>query len=855
MKLLGRALAAAVALFSTSAAGQPAGQQHAPQRCAAPGLRVNCAGPPGGKAGCLARGCCYDDTEPGHSDWCSHFNRTKPPPSPSPPPTPPPPPSPLVWQAGRNTASGGERVLVHANGAITLELGAAGQWLGQSAPSACIGGASSKAAVTVGAGVATDGSDPRLGPFLAYTFPIAAPAPLRGGFLSAKFFPGVPGGAAFEFGVLLAAAVRPGSGHGACLGQPIISFPFGGRVLQNSSWLTWRGEMVRHAYGSSVQTDTGVGTAPLVLAGAAGATVVVAPADEFLTTQVALSDGSLTVGPLLTLSSGLPAGYSYTVSATLSSSAGVTQTMMDWGRTLQRKYPNTPLLSNPLNEQLSYTTALGEYYDYLAWQGEGPPAGGPTPQDALLNVSQHFRANELPIKLIMLDIWWVPNDYRGQPWRHCMYDWQPHGGYFPKGLNWLADATGAGMMPYANYLCGNSTYSKSGEYHTMNGSNHGNVLPADSARFWSDRFADAKENFSMTSFWNDHMAENMDQYAETRTAPGAMRLWMKGQADAALATQTPVMWCMERGSEMVQAVEFAAVTTARASGDYHPPSSNWFLGPESLLLAAIGKVASKDGINTGAGPNHEGKTEANPLLHTLTAVLTRGPVSVGDAVGMTNWAVLKPCCSSSGDILAPSAALRPIDATYQPGSVANGLVASPKGFGAGQVVWTAHSRVGSSAAAWTVLAVALPEQYSLKPDELWPPPNSTGASLHAFTWGNAGCAADKPASGCLHAVAEDQPLLLDTPKKEQGKLPLQHSVVVPELADGWVVLGEMAKYVTLSPARFTGITVAAAQLTMEVRGAVGEVVTVLLRKPAAAALCEVTLRIGPAGTATATVRR
>ena len=44
---------------------------------------------------------------------------------------------------------------------------------------------------------------------------------------------------------------------------------------------------------------------------------------------------------------------------------------MDWGHTLQRKYQPPP--SNPLNEYLSYTTALGEYYDYLAWQGEGPP--------------------------------------------------------------------------------------------------------------------------------------------------------------------------------------------------------------------------------------------------------------------------------------------------------------------------------------------------------------------------------------------------------------------------------------------------------------------------------------------------
>ena len=259
------------------------------QRCLPPAQRVDCPGPPGGRAGCLARGCCYDTTKPGHTDWCSHFNHTKP------PPPPPPPPSPVVWHAGRNTTTGAERVLVHANGAITLELGDA-QWLEQSAPSACINGASDKAAVTVNAGVATNGYDPKLGDFLAYTFSITAPAALRGGFLSAMFWPDVQGSAAFEFSVKLAAAVQPGSGHGECYSQPIISFPFGGRVLQqNASWLTWRGEMVRHAYGSSIQTNTGLGTAPLVLAGTGGATVVVAPADEFLTTQVALTDGTLGV--------------------------------------------------------------------------------------------------------------------------------------------------------------------------------------------------------------------------------------------------------------------------------------------------------------------------------------------------------------------------------------------------------------------------------------------------------------------------------------------------------------------------------------------------------------------------------
>jgi hypothetical protein len=77
------------------------------------------------------------------------------------------------------------------------------------------------------------------------------------------------------------------------------------------------------------------------------------------------------------------------------------------------------------------------------------------------------------------------------------------------------------------------------------------------------------------------------QYDETRTVPGAMREWMKGQADAALAADIPVMWCMERASEMVQAVEFPAVTTARASGDYHPPSANWQIGPGESTAPSV----------------------------------------------------------------------------------------------------------------------------------------------------------------------------------------------------------------------------------------------------------------------------
>ena len=199
--------------------------------------------------------------------------------------------------------------------------------------------------------------------------------------LSTRVWLEAEGSTALEFSVQLPATagavpVRPGS----CGHSPVVAFPFGGEVtmLAPAAWLTWCGGapgedgMTRHVYDSSTATDTGVrDTAPLVLVGAGATTIVVAPSDEFLPTQVALASSRLTVGPQPTLTAGLPPGYAYSVSVTLNRNSGVTSTVIDWGRMLQLKCGTASVRSalpaNPLNEQLSYTTDLGEYFDYLAW--------------------------------------------------------------------------------------------------------------------------------------------------------------------------------------------------------------------------------------------------------------------------------------------------------------------------------------------------------------------------------------------------------------------------------------------------------------------------------------------------------
>ena len=83
---------------------------------------------------------------------------------------------------------------------------------------------------------------------------------------------------------------------------------------------------------------------------------------------------------------------------------------------------------------------------------------------------------------------------------------------------------------------------------------------------------------------------------------------------------------------------------------------------------------------------------------------------------------------------------------------------------------------------------------------------------------------------------------------------MQYTAIAPQLA-GWVVLGERAKYVPVSAARFTAISVGAGgELELGVRGQAGEVVQVLLKKPTASTLTSITLRVTAAGTATARVQ-
>ena len=189
-------------------------------------------------------------------------------------------------------------VHVHASGAITLTLGVkSDEWrIGEGSPSACFSTADAavpyQGVIKVSAGVATNGTDSKLGSYEQFTQTVTAPPALKGAALSTRYYIDVSSNldsaASFEFTIQL--PVSSPQLLPACNDLPIISFPFSrSKVEQPTAWLAWRGEMIAHVYSTTVATDTAPGTSPLVLIGSKGESIVVSPSDEFLTTGVGLA--------------------------------------------------------------------------------------------------------------------------------------------------------------------------------------------------------------------------------------------------------------------------------------------------------------------------------------------------------------------------------------------------------------------------------------------------------------------------------------------------------------------------------------------------------------------------------------
>ena len=384
------------------------------------------------------------------------------------------------------------------------------------------------------------------------------------------------------------------------------------------------------------------------------------------------------------------------------------------------------------------------------------------------------------------------------------------------------------------------------------------VVPEQSYDFFHQFFLQGM-SYGMMSYEWDFITENIVCNDQFHTTIGTAETFIHGMIQAGQDLNLTMQWCMPPPAIALQSIHYPSVTNARASDDFLVGDA-WEVGTSSLLLWALnlapstdtfwtsdnGDVAATMGgcIDENCPPDH---SDVGCELHTILAVMSTGPVGFSDAINQTNAErILRTCRSNDGVLLQPSKPLTTLDTTLDQ---------------RWRILQTYSGPTVDEVFAYYIVAhhlTNLPNgKIVVTVDELWPHPqvgtqwfvvkngggstNSNNTSRNESTIGGVGgngtdpCMTDgAPATECGEFVTvvdrsndydDDESDRIGTISLEETETdfePTRVSIfrVCPDT--GWVLLGELSKYVSVSiPYRFTNIECLDSGLLFKLHGSGG----------------------------------
>eukprot|EP01047_Picozoa_sp_COSAG01_P038457 COSAG01_NODE_3122_length_6555_cov_10.591853_3_plen_458_part_00 len=400
-------------------------------------------------------------------------------------------------------------------------------------------------------------------------------------------------------------------------------------------------------------------------------------------------------------------------------------------------------------------------------------------------------------------------------------------------------------MLYTPFWCnnyanpGNFTMTTAPEHKPLAGTQI--VTPEDSRRFFAALMEQGMKltNGRLAAYEIDFLAWNFESMLGVSiTEPSQAQVWYEGMADAAAANNVTIQYCLGNPSDLLISLGFPAVSNARASFDYCDTARNTReMAGSSLLMGALKVGPSKDVFWTTSpqpGPNRcdqvspPGSYTNQPhvKLDALLAVLSLGPVAIGDAIGHTDVALLMRCCSAGGALLRPDRPLSMVDQCLH--------MTEPHGLGGNPLPNPSHEDIRSTHAAVLVggqanhsapketvmahyvVSVGLTRDVLLDAYDLYPAPSDDSEFgfllLNQSTWGeNATRAAQNcsndgaNATQCIAMLSKGTlPTIVATKEQEQD---FSYGMLVPRLSNGWYFLGETDKFVPISRNRIVSLTV------------------------------------------------
>ena len=441
-------------------------------------------------------------------------------------------------------------------------------------------------------------------------------------------------------------------------------------------------------------------------------------------------------------------------------------------------------------------------------------------------------------------------------------NWTAYPGFFPSGLGALGLPLTLYSNAYASPADGNS-FPPGFDWEVSSSGNFGGIpnwaiVPASQALDFYNLLLDRG-----VGMWGQNALEidfiNFLVLGSTQfnTDARALGEYWGGVNAASAAHGVSTQMCMDLPLMALSSVQWSHVTNARLQGDGFPSDTQRYdIGLPSLLYSALHLAPFLDVVWSTACQNSTDNAfhgECEPDVESLvaTAALSAGAVGFGDGLGHTNASLVNMTCRADGVILGPSSPATPLDMWFwgalEPWGRRARVSCAP----------TSLPSASGASATWLALhAVFLDPAASAAPLVVRPcdtsPPLGDGAAfwVTALAPGGAGalaraCADGAPAAACAAPFSAAAPLAILT-----GADRHELYSIAPVLPGGWALLGELAKFVRVSPARFGAVSGGGGggALNATLSGAPGEAIAVTLITPEAL-VRSVPVVFGPSGSA------
>eukprot|EP00040_Diaphanoeca_grandis_P008597 m.45775 g.45775 ORF g.45775 m.45775 type:complete len:1168 (-) comp20058_c0_seq1:7-3510(-) len=337
--------------------------------------------------------------------------------------------------------------------------------------------------------------------------------------------------------------------------------------------------------------------------------------------------------------------------------------------------------------------------------------------EVLGRVAGGVRDTGVAPRATQLDCWWYPVTQPNHPmW--CVSDWVLPEKFYPNGTGGVRSQMQVPLMLYFPAPCLLNIWNAGGKYRWSEGTESSNFLvptAVDSEIFWSDVFDyGAKlasvgvddsdvwpgvwappmvkagwKGTNLAAYETDFYHGLVFQTPEFRTVFGAGEMFLEGIHKACESHNMTAQICAGNPPSFLEALTMPTITNARASIDYDwdgdPPANggprsnngahNWAAPDNGWVFWATRIAPSKDNFwtsNPDLAPygyrKDSGRNGMDAELHAINAILTTGPVGIGDTcVGSTcfmNASVVKRLARADGVLLRPDRPLAPVDVMW-----------------------------------------------------------------------------------------------------------------------------------------------------------------------------------------------